>query len=156
MALKKFTDRALRVICLASQEAERHGHLAIGTGHILVALLNEGNGVAANIMQRAGLSIVSLREALLRVNPLRVDLDNRSCRLPKTVSVELAVKLAFMEMQTREQDAIGTEHLLLGLLGAVDGSAVKMLNALNVSPNSLIEGIQRIFPKSASKPAKTA
>src|SRR3989338_5268995 len=118
----KFTERARKVILLAKQEAKRFNHDYIGTEHILLGLLREGEGVAAAVLQSLGMNLNNIRlevEKLVQVGPSTVI----SGDLPFTPKAKKVMELAMEEARTLGHNYIGTEHLLLGLIREGEGVA---------------------------------
>ena len=118
----KFTERARKVILLAKQEAKRFNHDYIGTEHILLGLLREGEGVAAAVLQSLNMSLDNIRievEKLVQPGPTTVV----SGDLPFTPKAKKVMELAMDEARALGHNYIGTEHLLLGLIREGEGVA---------------------------------
>ena len=127
----KFTERARRVFLLAQEEAQRLRHDHIGTEHLLLGLVREGDGVAANVLTNMGVDAKKVRVALEmnvgrgeRHSPREIGLTPRGKR---------AVERAIDEARRLGHRYIGTEHLLLGLIGETSGVAVRVLESLGVN-----------------------
>src|SRR5262245_5712404 len=117
---ERFTDRARKVMQLAHQEALRFSHEYIGTEHILLGLVKEGSGVAANVLQHLNIPLKKIRlevEKILQSGPAPVKL----AELPQTPRARLIVKYAKEEALNLRHNYVGTEHLLLGILREVEG-----------------------------------
>ncbi|MBI4343870.1 MAG: NDP-hexose 4-ketoreductase, partial [Candidatus Omnitrophica bacterium] len=109
----KFTERARKVILLAKEEAKRFNHDYIGTEHILLGLIREGEGVAAAVLQKLGLSPEKIRlevEKLVQSGPSSMV----SGVIPFTPTAKKVIELAMEEARSLGHNYIGTEHLLLG------------------------------------------
>jgi ATP-dependent Clp protease ATP-binding subunit ClpC len=129
----RFTDRATKVMALANQEAQRFKHTCIGTEHILLGLVEEGSGVGANVLKNLG---VDLRGVVLAVEKLtRSGPDNAldtKGRLSQTVDAKKVIEFAIGESGRLGHNYVGTEHLLLGLLGVEDSTASRVLVNLGI------------------------
>ncbi|PIV39681.1 MAG: NDP-hexose 4-ketoreductase, partial [Candidatus Omnitrophica bacterium CG02_land_8_20_14_3_00__42_8] len=110
----RFTERARKVIILAKEEAKRFNHDYIGTEHILLGLLKEGEGVAAVVLQKMGLNLQQIRmeiEKIVKPGPSTVV----SGDIPFTPTAKKVVELSSEEARSLGHNYIGTEHILLGL-----------------------------------------
>lgn len=122
----RFTERARKVILLAKEEAKRFNHDYIGTEHILLGLVREGEGVAAAVLASFGLSPDKIRlevEKLVQPGPATVV----SGDLPFTPKAKKVIELAIDEARSLGHNYIGTEHLLLGLIREGEGVASQVL-----------------------------
>jgi len=122
----RFTERARKVVVLAKEEAKRFNHNHIGTEHILLGLIKEGEGVAAAVLQNLGLSLDMIRlevEKLVQTGPSTVV----SGDIPFTPKAKKVVELAMDEARHLGHNYIGTEHLLLGLIREGEGVASQVL-----------------------------
>ncbi len=122
----RFTERARKVILLAKEEAKRFNHDYIGTEHILLGLIREGEGVASAVLQKMGLSFEKIRleiEKLVQPGPATVV----SGDIPFTPQAKKVIELAMDEARALNHNYIGTEHLLLGLLKEGEGIASQVL-----------------------------
>lgn len=134
----RFTERARKVILLAREEAKRFNHDYIGTEHILLGLIREGEGVAAVVLQKMGLSSDKIRleiEQLVQSGPATVV----SGDIPFTPKAKKVIELAMEEGRAMGHNYIGTEHLLLGLIRENEGIAAQVL--LNLGLN--LENVRR-------------
>ncbi len=130
--LEKFTDRARKVINLARQEAERLGHEFIGTEHILLGLVKEGSGVAANVLENLGVDLEKIRLEMEKYVSSPGEAISASSSLPFTPKAKKVLELVMEEARNLEHNYIGTEHLLLGVLREQDGMAAQVLMNLGV------------------------
>ena len=131
MAYERFTERARKVMQLANQEAQRFNHEYVGTEHILLGLIKEGSGVAATILRQMGGDTRKIRleiEKLVRSGPDLVMLG----RLPQTPRAKKVIEYAIDEAHSLGSVAVGTEHLLLGLLREQDGMAAQALMNMGI------------------------
>jgi len=122
----RFTERARKVIILAKEEARRFNHDYIGTEHILLGLIREGEGVAATVLQKMGVSLENIRlevEKLVQPGPATQIMGD----IPFTPRAKKALELAAEEARSLGHNYIGTEHLLLGLIREGEGVASQVL-----------------------------
>ncbi|MBB5781022.1 Clp protease N-terminal domain-containing protein [Nonomuraea jabiensis] len=117
---EKLTDRARRVVVLSQDEAKMLNHDYIGTEHLLLGLIREGEGVGATVLKNMGLSLEDLRRQVEESQGRGQSVA--SGYLPFTPSASEALQLSNQESLQRGLDYIGTEHLLLGLIR--DGASV--------------------------------
>jgi type III pantothenate kinase len=123
---ERFTDRARKVLQLSHQEAKRLNHEYIGTEHVLLGLVGEGNGVAAHVLKNLDIDLPTLRkgiERLVRPGTEKVNLN----KLLQTPRAKKALELAMEEAQHLDHNYVGTEHILLGLLREDVGVAAQVL-----------------------------
>jgi ATP-dependent Clp protease ATP-binding subunit ClpA len=127
---QKFTDRARKVMQLARQEAQRFNHEYIGTEHILLGLVKEGAGVAANALQKLDINSHTVRQEIERT----VYLPDAPTPggLSEGPRAKKAIAYALEESRALKHDYVGTEHLLLGLLRVQDGVAAQILMNLGL------------------------
>jgi len=122
----RFTERARKVVVLAKEEAKRFNHNHIGTEHLLLGLVKEGEGVASAVLQNLGLSLEMIRlevEKLVQTGPSTVI----SGDIPFTPKAKKVIELAMDEARHLGHNYIGTEHLLLGLIRESEGAASQVL-----------------------------
>ncbi len=127
----RFTDRARKVMALARKEAQRFNHDFIGTEHILLGLVQEGSGVAANVLKNLGVDGNKIRaeiEKHVQSGPSMVTMG----QLPFTPRAKKVLELSQEEANELGHNYIGTEHLLLGLIRENDGVAAQVLMDLTV------------------------
>ena len=127
----RFTDRAKKVMNLARQEAQRFNHEYLGTEHVLLGLVQEGSGVAANVLKQMNVDLTKIRtevENIVKTGPSMVTMG----QLPFTPRAKKVVELALEEASNLGHNYIGTEHLLLALLREQEGTAAHVLQALGV------------------------
>src|SRR3989338_8634007 len=122
----RFTERARKVIILAKEEARRFNHDYIGTEHILLGLIREGEGVAAAVLQKIGVSLENIRleiEKLVQPGPTTQIIGD----IPFTPRAKKALELAAEEARSLGHNYIGTEHILLGLIREGESVASQVL-----------------------------
>jgi ATP-dependent Clp protease ATP-binding subunit ClpC len=120
---ERFTDRARRVVVLAQEEARMLNHHHIGTEHLLLGLLSEGEGVAARALRGLGLSLEEVRR---KIDP---GSDEPGGHIPFTPRAKKALELSLREALQLGHNYIGTEHILLGLVREGEGTAASILGA---------------------------
>ena len=132
----RFTERARKVIILAKEEARRFNHDYIGTEHILLGLIREGEGVAAAVLQKLEVSLENIRleiEKLVQPGPATQIIGD----IPFTPRAKKALELAAEEARSLGHNYIGTEHLLLGLIREGEGISSQVLLNLGMDLNSV-------------------
>jgi len=140
----RFTERARKVIVLAKEEARRFNHDYIGTEHLLLGLIREGEGVAAAVLQKMGLSLESIRmeiEKLVQPGPSTQILGD----IPFTPRSKKALELAAEEARSLGHNYIGTEHLLLGLIREGEGVASQVLINTGLDLNRVRSEVMEIL-----------
>jgi ATP-dependent Clp protease ATP-binding subunit ClpC len=125
---EKFTDRARRVIVLAQEEARLLNHDYIGTEHLLLGLIHEGEGVAARALESLGISLEDVRRHVEEIVPRGQ--HELSGHIPFTPRAKKVLELSLRESQQLGHDYIGTEHILLGLIREGEGVAAQVLVSL--------------------------
>jgi hypothetical protein len=132
----RFTDRARKVMQLANQEAQRLNHEYIGTEHILLGLVKEGSGLAAQIFKDLSIDLQKVRlevEKLVQFGPATVTLG----KLPQTPRARKAIEYAIEESRSLGHNYVGTEHLLLGVLREGQGVGATVLLSLGLNLDGL-------------------
>jgi ATP-dependent Clp protease ATP-binding subunit ClpC len=129
--MNNFTPRAQQVLALARKEADRFHHNYVGTEHLLLGLINLGQGVAVNVLQRMGLSLESVRGAVEEQVPKGPE-TKPTGNIPYTPRVKKVLALAGKEAKALSHSYVGTEHILLGLLREGEGVAARVLKSLEV------------------------
>lgn len=126
-----FTPRAQQVLALSRKEAERFHHNYVGTEHLLLGLINLGQGVAVNVLQKMGLDLETVRNAVEKhVGTGTAPAEDQEVRY--TPRVQKVLAFASKEARKLGHSYVGTEHLLLGLLREGQGVAGRVLQSLNV------------------------
>ncbi|MEQ8763600.1 MAG: Clp protease N-terminal domain-containing protein, partial [Planctomycetota bacterium] len=136
----RFTDRARKVMTLARQEAQRFNHEYIGTEHILLGLIQEGSGVAANVLRQMNVDLKKIRqevEKIVKNGPNMVTMG----QLPFTPRAKKVLELSLEEASSLGHNYIGTEHLLLGLIKENDGIAAQVLMNLDIKLEDVREEV---------------
>jgi ATP-dependent Clp protease ATP-binding subunit ClpC len=126
----KFTERARKVLTLAQEEAQRFQHNYIGTEHLLLGLVREGEGVAAKVLTNLGVQLSDVRAAVEYI------IDRRDHVAPGDIGLtpraKKVIELAVDEAKLLKHQYIGTEHLLLGLVREGGGIAAGVLEGMGV------------------------
>lgn len=128
---ERFTDRARKVMQLANQEAQRFNHEYIGTEHILLGLVKEGSGVAANVLKNLEIDLRKIRlsvEEIVQSGPEMVTMG----KLSQTPRARKVIEYSIEEARNLNHDYVGTEHLLLRLLREEEGIASQVLRNLGL------------------------
>jgi len=152
----RFTERARKVMTLARQEAQKLNNDYIGTEHILLGLVQEGSGVAAQVLKNLDVDLRKVRAEVERLvehgtSPVS------GTQLPFTPRAKRVLELALEEAQNLGHNYIGTEHLLLGLIRESDGPAAHVLQNLGVKPEDVREEVIELLGADAPQgAAKTA
>ena len=136
----RFTDRAKKVMNLARQEAQRFNHEYLGTEHVLLGLVQEGSGVAANVLKNMGVDLDKIRmevEKIVKTGPTMVTMG----QLPFTPRAKKVLELSMEEASSLNHNYIGTEHLLLGLIKENEGIAAQVLLNLGVKLEDVREEV---------------
>jgi ATP-dependent Clp protease ATP-binding subunit ClpC len=140
----RFTDRARKVMGLARQEAQRFNHQYIGTEHILLGLIQEGSGVAANVLRNLDVDPDKIRqevEKIVQDGPTMATLG----QLPFTPRAKKVLELASEEATNLRHNYIGTEHLLLGLIRENEGVAAQVLMNLGLKLEEVREEVLELL-----------
>jgi ATP-dependent Clp protease ATP-binding subunit ClpC len=141
---ERFTERARRVLQLAQEEAKRLGHDYLGTEHILLALVREGEGVAAEVLNNLGVSLESIRIEVEKQVPAGTDMLTIG-DVPFTPHSKKVLELAVEEARALHHNYIGTEHLLLGLIREGESVGAKVLTALGVNLDQVRDGVIKLL-----------
>jgi len=151
---ERFTDRARRVVVLAQEEARMLNHNYIGTEHILLGLIHEGEGVAAKALESLGISLDAVREQVQEI--IGQGQQAPSGHIPFTPRAKKVLELSLREALQLGHNYIGTEHILLGLIREGEGVAAQVLVKLGADLNrvrqqviQLLSGYQGKEPQGA-------
>ena len=140
---RRFTDRARRVVVLAQEEARLLRHDYVGTEHILLGLVYEGEGVAAKALESLGLSLQEVRRQVIEITGHGQ--DTPAGRIPFTPRAKKALELSLREALALGHTYIGTEHLLLGLLREEHGIAARLLTGLGAGHDRVREQVTALL-----------
>jgi len=143
---ERFTDRARKVMQLANQEAQRFNHEYIGTEHILLGLVKEGSGVAANVLKNLDIDLRKIRlevEKIVQHGPGGEQVVMG--RLPHTPRAKKVIEYSIEEARNLNHNYVGTEHLLLGLLREQEGVAAQVLMNLGLKLEDVREEVLNLL-----------
>jgi ATP-dependent Clp protease ATP-binding subunit ClpC len=141
---ERFTDRARKVMQLANQEAQRFNHEYIGTEHVLLGLIKEGSGVAANVLKNLDVDLRKIRlevEKLVQSGPDMVTMG----KLPQTPRAKKVIEYSMEEARNLNHNYVGTEHILLGLLREQEGVAAQVLMNLGLKLEEVREEVLNLL-----------
>lgn len=151
---ERFTEKAIKVIMLAQEEARRLGHNFVGTEQVLLGLIGEGTGVAAKTLKSMG---VTLKEARVEVEKI---IGRGSgfvaVEIPFTPRAKRILELSWDEARQLGHNYIGTEHLLLGLIREGEGVAARVLENLGVDLNKIRSNVIKMLGETKTTAAATA
>ncbi|MFD2760746.1 ATP-dependent protease ATP-binding subunit ClpC [Lentibacillus juripiscarius] len=148
MMFGRFTERAQKVLALSQEEAVRLGHNNIGTEHILLGLVREGNGIAAKALESLGLEVAKIQEEVEKLigagkQPMQT--------IHYTPRAKKVVELSQDEARKLGHSYVGTEHILLGLIREGEGVAARVLNNLGVSLNKARQQVLQLLGSNESQ-----
>ncbi len=133
----KFSPRVKDVISFSREEALRLGHDYIGTEHLLLGIIREGEGVAMQLLKSLGIDVPKLRKSIEDFAPPTSKKINHLANIPLVKQAEKALKITYLEAKFFKSSVIGTEHLLLAILKDEDSVAAKALNNFNISYDTI-------------------
>lgn len=147
---ERFTERAKKVLTLAQEEAERSHHSYIGTEHLLLGLLREGDGVAGRVLNSMGIEIGTVRQVIESVlgRNERILIQ----QIVPTSRVKKVIEISFDEARRMGHHHVGTEHLLLGLLIEGEGVAAHVLQDLGVTTEKTRAEVERALASAGAEP----
>ena len=148
----KFTERARKVLTLAQEEAQRFNHNYIGTEHLLLGLVREGEGVAARVLENMGVELPKVRTAVEFI----IGRGDRTVvgEIGLTPRAKKVIELAVDEARRLDHHYIGTEHLLLGLVREGEGIAAGVLESLGVNLDKVRHEVIRVLSQSSVRRAR--
>lgn len=150
--IERFSDAAKTALVLAQEEAERAHHSYIGTEHLLLGVLREGNGHAAVVLRSLGVEIKAVRSAMEEILGRNEPIAIR--QIVPTARVKRVIELSFEEARSAGDEEVGTEHLLLGLLIEGEGVAAHILQHLGAGLDTVRDRLARKVP--SGEPVRTA
>jgi ATP-dependent Clp protease ATP-binding subunit ClpC len=148
-----FSNRVQDVIRLSREEAIRLGHDYIGTEHLLLGIIREGEGIAVKILRNLGVDLYKIKKAIedtVRSGGATLTIGN----IPLTKQAEKVLKITYLEAKLYKSEVIGTEHLLLSLLRDEDNIAAQILNQFNCTYDGVRAELDNIISGRASTPPK--
>lgn len=147
----RFTERAQKVLALAQEEAVRLGHNNIGTEHILLGLVSEGEGIAAKALTTLGLETERIQEEVEQLIGRGQKITGTPYYTPRAKKV---IELSLDEARKLGHSYVGTEHILLGLIREGEGVAARVLNNLGVSLNKARQQVLQLLGSNESSAGK--
>ncbi|WP_166246050.1 ATP-dependent protease ATP-binding subunit ClpC [Paenibacillus turpanensis] len=142
MMFGRFTERAQKVLALAQEEAVRLGHNNIGTEHILLGLIREGEGIAAKALVALGLGLEKIQD---EVESLIGRGQEQPTNIAYTPRAKKVIELSMDEARKLGHTYVGTEHILLGLIREGEGVAARVLNNLGISLNKARQQVLQLL-----------
>jgi len=149
-----FSNRVQDVIRLSREEALRLGHDYIGTEHLLLGIIREGEGIAVKILRNLGVDLYRLKKSIedsVRISGGTLTVGN----IPLTKQAEKVLKITYLEAKLYKSEVIGTEHLLLSLLRDDDNIAAQILHQYNVHYDTVRQELDNIIQGKPSTPPAT-
>jgi ATP-dependent Clp protease ATP-binding subunit ClpA len=140
---ERFTDRARRTVVLAEEEARALHHNYVGTEHILLGLIGEGEGVAAQALESLGISLDAVRQQVEQI--IGRGQQEPQEQIPYTPRAKKVLELSLRESKQLRHNYIGTEHLLLGLVREGHGVAAQVLTALGADLNLVRQQVIQVL-----------
>lgn len=140
---ERFTEKAIRVIMLAQEEARRLGHNFVGTEQVLLGLIGEGTGIAAKTLKSMGVTIKEARAQVEKI--IGRGSGFVAVEIPFTPRAKKVLELSWDEARQLGHNYIGTEHLLLGLIREGEGVAAKVLENLGVDLNKCRSNVIKLL-----------
>ncbi|MEV6306318.1 Clp protease N-terminal domain-containing protein, partial [Actinoplanes sp. NPDC051861] len=140
---ERFTDRARRVVVLAQEEARMLNHNYIGTEHVLLGLIHEGEGVAAKALESLGISLEGVRQQVEEI--IGQGQQAPAGHIPFTPRAKKVLELSLREALQLGHNYIGTEHILLGLIREGEGVAAQVLVKLGADLNRVRQQVIQLL-----------
>ena len=147
---ERFTERARKVIILAREEAIRLGHNFVGTEHLLLGLIREGDGLAVAILKKLNVNISAVKAEIEKIVSAGSEFSPAG-EIPFTPQAKKVLEYAISEARSLGHNYIGTEHLLLGLIREGEGTASLVLRDFGVSVAAAKAQAQELLGEQASK-----
>jgi ATP-dependent Clp protease ATP-binding subunit ClpC len=149
---ERYTDRARRVVVLAQEEARRLNHNYIGTEHILLGLIDEGEGIAARALESLGISLDAVRQQVEEI--IGQGQHAPSGHFPFTQRAKKVLELSLREAVQLGHNYIGTEHILLGLIREGHGVAALVLVKLGADLNRVRQQVVQLISAQQPQPGQ--
>jgi ATP-dependent Clp protease ATP-binding subunit ClpA len=151
---ERFTDRARRVVVLAQEEARMLDHNYIGTEHLLLGLINEGEGIAAQALEALGVSLERVRHDVEEIIG-RGQAAPPPAHIPFTPRAKKVLELSLREALQLGHNYIGTEHILLGLVREGEGVAAQVLEKLGAHLDRVRQTVIELLPGSSESAGRS-
>jgi ATP-dependent Clp protease ATP-binding subunit ClpC len=149
---QRFTDRARRVVVQAQEEARMLNHSFIGTEHILLALIDDGNGAGVRALESLGIGLDAVRQQVEEI--IGQGQYTSSTHIPFTPRAKRTLELSLTEAVQLGHDYVGTEHVLLGLLREGDGVAAQVLVKLGADLNRVRQQVIQLTSGQQTQPGR--
>jgi len=146
---ERFTDRARRVVVLAQEEARILNHNYIGTEHILLGMIHEGEGVAASALESLGISLTAVRSQVEEI--IGRGQAAPTGHIPFTPRAKKVLEFSLREALQLGHNYIGTEHILLGLIREGEGVAAQVLQKLGADLNRVRQQVIQLLEEYAGR-----
>lgn len=140
---EKFTPSTREVVAHAKDASKELGHDTIGTEHLLIGLIREGNGLAAVALQSLNVDESAVKDKLAQIRP--AEIDNSDVNKPFTKRAKQTLELSLRESLELRQKVIATEHVLLGLTRETDGRAVQVLHSLGLNNDQIHTAVKKLI-----------
>lgn len=150
---ERFTEKAIKVIMLAQEEARRLGHNFVGTEQILLGLIGEGTGIAAKVLKSMGINLKDARVEVEKI--IGRGSGFVAVEIPFTPRAKRVLELSLEEARQLGHNYIGSEHLLLGLLREGEGVAARVLENLGADPTNIRTQVIRMVGEGADSVGAT-
>ena len=151
---ERFTEKAIKVIMLAQEEARRLGHNFVGTEQVLLGLIGEGTGVAAKTLKSMGVTLKDARSEVEKI--IGRGSGFVAVEIPFTPRAKRVLELSWDEARQLGHNYIGTEHLLLGLIREGEGVAARVLENLGVDLNKVRSNVVKMLGETKPAQSQTA
>ena len=149
---ERFTDRARRVVVQAQEEARELNHSYIGTEHLLLGILRDGDGAAAGALASLGVGLDAARERVAEITGRGRQAP--SGHIPFTPRAKKVLELSLRESLQLGNESIGPGHILLGLITEGHGVAVEVLRILGAEPERVRARVIEVLPEASDEPAE--
>lgn len=149
----RFTDRARKALQMANQEAQRFNHEYVGTEHILLGLVKEGSGIAANVLKCLGADAKNVRQQVEKLIKCGPDMINMG-KLPQTPGATKVIAHAVEVARKTGHNCVGTEHVLLGLVTDTTGVAWQVLQTLGITAEAVTREVFNLLGYGPPETAK--
>ncbi len=151
---ERFTEHAKKVLTLAQEEAYKLGHGHIGTEHLLLGLLQEGEGLGPRALAALGVTIGAVRPLVEEVVPPAPDEQRPPRQIIPTTRTKNVIELAFQAAEEQGQQSVGTAHLLLALVTEGEGLGAIVLRNLGASKETVRRAVQRLQAQAGEEPSR--
>ena len=151
---ERFTEHAKKVLTLAQEEAYKLGHGHIGTEHLLLGLLQEGEGLGARALAALGVTIGAVQPLVEEVVPPAPDEERPPRQIIPTTRTKKVIELAFQAAEEQGQESVGTEHLLLALIIDGEGLGATVLRNLGAGEQGVRQVLQRLHAEKGVEQAQ--